>query len=407
MNLLRIIKLSGRQLFINKSKSIYAIIGLSIGIAAVVTMVAIGNGAKEAAINQLEKTGTNLIIINAGKINNVMERRQNSNLKTTLRMKDCKEIANNCTDVKEVVPSQDGMVKVKFENTSTKCMINGISASYFKVKNFTMEKGVIFSSYDDKNYQRVTVIGNQIAKTLFEKSDPIGKKIMIERIPFTIVGVLKAKGITVDGSNEDGAVYIPINTALRRIFNTSYLKRIFIEVKNRNQMKKAEKEIITILRKSHNLDLKAKENDFTIDNQLTNIEVTESASKSFTWLIAGVSGTALIVGGIGVLAVMLLSVKERNEEIGLRISVGAKRRDIIKQFITESSILGLLGGFTGLIIGSSISIIIKYTTNWNIALSIDSIFISLLFSIITGLIFGVIPAFKASSIDPITALQKE
>jgi putative ABC transport system permease protein len=299
------------------------------------------------------------------------------------------------------------MVKVKYGNTTTKCMINGVSSCYFQIKNFTIDKGNVFSPVEDKLCQRVTVLGGQVSQTLFGNENPIGQTLFIGRIPFVIVGVLKSKGITVDGANEDSQVIIPINTALRRIFNSDWLKRIVVEVTSQEKMRIAEGEIITVLRDNHRLDSRRKENDFTIKNQLSDIKNSESSSRSFTWMIVGVSMVALFVGGIGILAVMQLSVKERNGEIGLRMAVGAKRTDIIIQFLTESAILGFAGGATGFITGFIISRIVEFTSKWNVSISAGPIFGSLLFSIAVGLIFGVIPARKASKADPITALQKE
>lgn len=407
MKIEKMIQLSARQLFINRSRSVFAMIGLSIGVASVITMVAIGNGAKEAAVAQLEKTGTNLITINAGKVKKVMERRQKSDMVTTLSLKDCEIIARECPSVKKVSPSVDGQVKVKYGNTTTKCMINGVSSDYFQIKNFTLAHGGIFSQVEDKQCQRVAVLGGEVSKTLFGEEDPVGKTLLIERIPFTVAGVLKSKGITADGSNEDAQVIIPVNTALRRIFNSDWLKRVLVEVSGRQKMKISEAEIVKVLRDSHRLDLRGKENDFTISNQLTDIQESERSSRSFTWLIAGVSIVALLVGGIGILAVMQLSVKERNAEIGLRKAVGAKRKDIVAQFLTESSILGLSGGVLGLVTGFIIAELVGLTSSWHVSITALPVLGSLLFSIIAGLMFGVIPARKASEADPITALQKE
>ncbi|HEY4785172.1 MAG TPA: ABC transporter permease [Bacteroidales bacterium] len=407
MKLTKTIKLSFRQLLINRSKSFFAMTGLSVGVAAVITMVAIGNGAREETLRQLDQMGTNLITVNAGKVKKVMERRDQTDLVTTLRMKDCEAILSGCPSVKAAVPSLDGMVKVKYGNTTTKCMINGVSTDYFKVKNFTVAHGDVFSQTDDKLCRRVTVLGGQVNETLFGNENPVGNTVFIQRIPFTIVGVLKSKGVTADGANVDAQVIIPVNTALRRIFNADYLRRIFIEVTDKGKMKASEDEIISVLRETHRLDFKGKENDFTIDNQLNDIQAAESSARSFTWLIAGVSAIALLVGGIGILAVMLLSVRERNEEIGLRLSVGAKRRDIVWQFLTESAILGFAGGFIGFMTGFIISTVVKYTSQWQISISPASVIISLLFSVAIGLVFGVLPARKASQSDPILALQKE
>ena len=407
MKVSRIISVSFRQLQINRAKSIFAVIALSVGIAAVVTMAAIGNGAKDEAVSQLEQMGTNLITVNAGKVRNVMERRDKSDRVTTLRMKDCEVIVTLCPSVKEVVPSVAGTLKVKYGNTATLSMVNGVTTPYFFIRNFQVQYGDLFTAADNELSQRVAVLGSQVSQSLFGNNNPVGETILVGKVPFTVIGVLKRKGVNAEGANLDAQVIIPVNTAMRRIFNVDYLNWIFIEVSDRSKMKVAEGEIIAALRDYHKLDLRGKENDFTLDNQLTAIEASESSSRSFTWLIVGISAIALLVGGTGILAVMLLSVRTRMAEIGLRLSVGAKRRDIVWQFLTESTILGFAGGFTGIFIGLSLSGIMAFTSTWQISVSPFSVFISLFFSIAAGLVFGVIPARKASKANPITTLQKE
>jgi putative ABC transport system permease protein len=407
MKTIRTITISYRQLQINRSRSVFAVIALSVGIAAVITMTAIGNGARIQAVSQLEQMGTNLITINAGKVSDVIARREKTDRITTLRMKDCEIIASRCPSVREVVPSLSGMVKVKSGHTATLAMINGVTSPYFRIRNFQLAAGDLFTVTDDKLCQRVAVLGSQVSETLFGNRNPVGEIIMAGRVPFTVIGVLRSKGISDEGANLDAQVIIPVTTASRRIFNIDYINRIFISVASRPEMKQAEEEITSVLRETHRLDLRKKANDFTIDNQITAMEASDSSARSFTWLIAGVSAIALLVGGTGILAVMMLSVRARNPEIGLRMAVGAKRKDIVQQFMTESALLGVAGGVTGISVGLIIAGMVTITSSWNITVSAASIIVSLLFSLITGLAFGVIPARKAAEANVIGAIQRE
>jgi putative ABC transport system permease protein len=407
MTIKRIIKTSLRQLQINLNRSLFAVAALSVGIAAVIAMAAIGNGARIEAINQLQELGTNLITVNAGKVKNVVQRKDGSDRVTTLRMRDCEKILSHCPTVKEAVPSLSGTAKVKSGNATTQAMVNGVTSPYFKIRNFEIQFGKIFTEDDDRYSKRVAVIGSQVSQNLFGSENPVGKTIMVGKVPFTILGTLKSKGINAEGANLDAQVIIPVKTAMRRIYNVDYLNRIFVEVEKPALMNKAEKEIQYVLRDYHHLNSREKENDFTIDNQLTAIETSKSSSRSFTWLIVGVSGLALLIGGIGILAVMMLSVRIRSEEIGLRISVGAKRKDITLQFLAESSLLGLTGGLSGIFTGLIIAFILSVFSSWQIAVSATSVIVSFVISAATGLVFGVIPARKAAQSDPIVALQKD
>jgi putative ABC transport system permease protein len=403
----RTIGIAIRQLQINRGRSVFAIIALSVGITAVISMFAVGNGARKQALDDLEQMGTNLITINAGKVRNVMERKDSSDKVTTLRMKDADIIRERCAMVKYAVPSLSGSVKLKYGNIATVYMVNGVTMAYFDIRNFQLSYGGFFTDEDDRFGRRVAVLGSEVCANLFGKANPVGKTILLGKVPYTVIGSLRSKGANAEGGNLDAQVLIPVNTAMRRYFNMDYLNRIFVEVNDRSQMKRAEEEITAILRDHHKLDARGRANDFTIDNQLTAIEASESSSRSFTRLITGVSFIALLIGGTGILAVMLLSVRVRTGEIGLRMSVGATRSDIVFQFMTESTILGLVGGLTGILSGLMISAILSFTGTWHITISPMSILLSLLFSLLTGIVFGVLPANKAASVNPITALEKE
>lgn len=407
MKLLKNIKLSWKALLRNKSRTSFAIIGLSIGITTVMVMVSIGNGAKKKMAEQFEKMGANMLVVNSGKMSKVIGRLQQVNQVTTLTLNDADAIAEECPSVEKVVPTADTYVKIKYGNAATMCMVQGASSDFPDVKNFPVKEGRFFTNKENKLSKRVAVLGYEVQTTLLGSNNPVGETILIGNIPFEVIGVLVAKGVSAEGANEDKIVVIPIQTSLRRVLNRDYLNRIFVNAKTKEVMRSAENEIESLLRKRHRLNVRNKENDFTLDNKLNAMDAEEESSQVFTWLIVGIGGISLLVGGIGVLAVMLLSIRERTSEIGLRISVGARKKDIVWQFLFEASLLGTSGGIAGVIAGLLIAYIIGATTQWQTYISVDSIFFSVLFSITIGLIFGVFPAFKAAKLDPILALQKE
>ncbi|NJD22615.1 MAG: FtsX-like permease family protein [Melioribacter sp.] len=407
MKLTKNIKLSWKALLVNKSRTFFAIMGLSIGITTVMVMVSIGNGAKKKMTEQFEKMGANMIAINSGKMGKVIGREQQINLATTLTLKDAEAIIEECSSVEKVVPTADTYVKIKYGDATTMAMVQGASSDFPEVKNFPVKEGRFFTNKEDKLVKRVAVLGYQVQTNLFGNENPVGEIILIKNIPFEVIGTLTSKGVSAEGTNEDKAIVIPIQTSLRRVLNRDYLNRIFIKAKNKEVMNLAESEVESLLRKRHKLDIRNKENDFTLDNKLNAMNAEKESSQMFTWLIVGIAGISLLVGGVGVLAVMLLSIRERTGEIGLRISVGARKKDIVWQFLSESSMLGISGGMTGVLSGLLIAWIIGATTQWQTYISVSSIVFSVVFSISIGLIFGVFPALKAANLDPILALQEE
>ena len=283
----------------------------------------------------------------------------------------------------------------------------GTTEEFFTIRKFALQKGRIFSPEENRAALRVAILGSYVSDNLFGKKDPIGEIIRIRNIPFKVIGLLKAKGSSPGGGNQDNQIIIPIRTALKRVFNLNYLKALYVQVNSKEKMILAETEIREVLREEHRLNKKNKPDDFTIQNQLRIIQVEKETRSSFTILVTGIAGISLLVGGIGILAIMFLSLKERTNEIGLRIAVGAKPKDIMVQFLSEAAILGLAGGLLGLVVGILISILLGVSTQWNIKISIEPIVFSIIFSMSVGLFFGTYPARKASLLDPIESLRTE
>jgi len=407
MKVYKNIKISRKILLSHKLRTLLALLGISIGIAAVIVVVALGEGAQDQIVKQIEEMGTNLLIVNTGQIKTSVGRVQKTRAATTLSLSDAEKIIQYCSSVKHIAPTQHKNLSVKYGNYTTLTKVMGTTEKFFEIRKFKLEKGRAFLPNENKTALRVAVLGNQVAENLFDLEDPVGKIIRVGNIPFKIIGVLKAKGSTPGGGNQDNQIFIPIRTALKRVFNINHLNALYIQVSDKNKMEVVETEIREILRESHRLIARNKPDDFTIQNQFRIIQVEQETRSSFTLLIAGIAVISLFVGGIGILAIMFLSIKERTNEIGLRIAVGAKPKDILVQFLSESTILGLAGGMLGLAAGVFGSIILGLTTQWSIKISLEPILYSILFSMSVGLFFGTYPARKASILDPIEALHTE
>lgn len=407
MKLYRNIKISHKALFSHKLRTFLALLGITIGVASVIIMVAVGEGAQREVLQQIEAMGSNLLVVNAGRVKTFAGRERQIGIVTTLKIRDSEAITEECSAVALTAPSQDRTLQVKYGKYSTMTKILGSSSAFQSIRNFPTIKGRFFTDEENKATFRVAVIGSQVFDNLFEGKDPIGEVIRIRKIPFEVIGVLKSKGVSPEGSNEDNQILIPINTALRRVFNLNYLNSILVTVKNRRSMATAEKQIAALLRERHRLDIRNKADDFTMQNQLTILETERATTQTFTTMIVGVAAISLFVGGIGILAVMFLAVKERTNEIGLRMAVGSRRKDILVQFISEATILGFLGGFMGIFLGISGALIVEAATKWQTSISLETIVITLFFSLSVGLFFGVFPARKASLLNPIDALRAE
>jgi putative ABC transport system permease protein len=351
--------------------------------------------------------GTNLIIVNAGQVQKNVGRQQIRGTVTSLSLKDVDILALECPDVGMAAPVQTKKMQVKWENLSTNTTITGTTSDYQAIRNFHVEHGNFFTEEENKASLRYAVLGQTVVNNLFDGRNPVGETVRIGRIPFSVIGVMEPKGADLNGVDQDDQIFIPIQTALRRVFNLNYINTINIQATSIEKMEEAISQIAEVLREQHRLNRGNKTDDFTIQNQIELLEAQKETTNTFTALIVSTAGVSLLVGGIGILAIMLIAIRERINEIGLRLAVGASRKDILFQFIIESSILSIGGGIIGIAVGVLTSVVVIFATEWTLNISISSIVYSFLFSLSVGLFFGVYPARKASKLDPIEALRSE
>ncbi|MEW6108031.1 MAG: ABC transporter permease [Nitrospirota bacterium] len=405
MKVLKGTRIALKTLFSHKLRTALATLGIVVGVCSVIVMVAIGDGAQKQVLSKIQAMGTDLVMVTAGQVKVIAGRQRQTGNVTTLTLKDVKALSEETRYVKAVAPAQGKKMLVKYEALSTTTSITGTSEAVIPIRNLSIQKGRFFTDDEDRTLQRVAVIGKTVAKNLFEDRDPVGETIRIGKVSFEVIGVLYEKGTDLVGNDQDDIIYIPVNTALRRLFNLTYINNIYVQAKGSDYIDRAASEIRDILREKHRL--RNKPDDFTIQSQTEILKSEKETSQTFTNLLSAVAAISLIVGGVGILAIMLISIKERTREIGIRRAVGALKRDLLLQFIVESLVLSASGGVVGIISGVALSIGATYFTKWPLSLSFPAIIVAFSFSAAIGLIFGVYPAAKAARLDPIEALRAE
>jgi putative ABC transport system permease protein len=408
MKIRRNLGLSRKALLRHRVRTALAVSGTGVGVAAVLVMVAIGEGAERALMAQIDAVGRNLLVVTASPAQPLVGRSSTGGLVNTLTPADAQAIRHECSQVGRVAPSVDENLQVKYSTLSTRTTVRATTPEFESIRNFRTVRGRYFTEAEERARLRVAVLGSRVVETLFRDVDPVGETIRIGRIPFEVIGVLESKGASLNsGSDEDNQILIPLRTGLRRVFNVDYLNLVYIQVRDGENMDAAAAEISSLLRRRHRIDALSKPDDFRVRNQLLVLETERETTASFKRLITVLASIALIVGGVGILSTMLLSIRERRNEIGLRVAVGAKRRDVRMQFLVEALILGGGGGLSGLVFGLAAAASIGWATEWRTAVSAPAVALALGAALLVSLVFGVFPAQRAAALNPIESLQAE
>ena len=395
-----------KALLSHKTRTFLASLGVLIGIGSVIVMVAIGKGSQKEVMDVIAGMGENLITVNAGEMKRRGGRLRLTGNVTTLTVRDANRIIDEIGEVEGAAPFEEKSMVAKFGNNSAETRIAGSTLAFRVIRDYRLQSGEYFSERDSKTANRVAIIGMTAVKNLFGEEDPLGQVIKVHFMPFKIIGVFEPKGVDTNGLDQDDLILIPISTYMRRIVNQTHITRIFVRVSSRENIVNTSEKIRELLRESHKLT-DDRNDDFTLISQLDLEELKLETTEMFTKLIVGVAAISLLVGGIGILAVMLISVKERTREIGIRRAVGATRRDIIHQFLYESLIIGFLGGGLGIVLGVGLTLGLTHWGHWTLILDPNSIWIASWACAGLGIFFGVFPAIKASKLDPMEALTIE
>ena len=378
-------------------------LGVIIGVGAIITTTSIGEGAKADVTERIQTLGANILAVRPGQ--SMFRGRGSADARRTLTVEDIEALQERGQAFGYVTPEVSNRAQVKYLNKNTNTTIVGTSPEYLVTANFTVEKGRFFTESNIRYRERVCVLGKTVADTLFEQIDPIGKTVKIKNVGFHVLGVMKEKGAS-GWRNPDDQVFIPYSTAMKRVFGNDYLSSISIQANNDKLIAAAETEVTELLRKQHKIPIN-KEPDFHIRNQAEFMETLEESNQTFTNLILGIAVVSLLVGGIGIMNIMLVSVTERTKEIGLRKAVGAQRIDILVQFLVESTTLAILGGIVGVGIGIIGAEIVASIWGWRTLVSLTYGIVSFIVSAFVGIFFGAYPAWKAAKLHPIDALRHE
>jgi putative ABC transport system permease protein len=406
MRLLKGLRIALAALTANRLRAILAILGIVVGVAAVIVMIAVGEGAKREVLGKIQALGTNLLIVSAGQVKNVAGRPQVVGSVTTLDLRDARVILDESPAVARVVPVQSRKMAVKYGTGTTNSTVVGTSEEFSVVRQFPTQAGRFFDADEVLSAQRMAVVGQTVITNLGARRNIVGETIRIGNVPFEVIGILEPKGLNYAGVDEDDQVVIPISAALRRLFNVTHLSSLYLQARNERSMAFAATQVTDLLRERHRIK-PGQVDDFVVQTQAEILAAAQETGQTFSVLLGSIAGISLLVGGIGILALMVISVRERTREIGVRRAVGARQQDILVQFVMEATTLSLVGGLIGIVAGVAGGIALSYATGWPTAVSPVAIFLAFGVSAAVGMFFGAYPARRAARLDPIVALRAE
>jgi putative ABC transport system permease protein len=404
------IRIALRALKVNRLRSALTMLGIIIGVAAVIAMVGVGAGATARIEEQIQSIGSNLIIVLPGSISSNGVRLGSGGV-SSLTQDDAKAIAAECPSVALSAPTVRGAVQVVYGNNNWATNVQGVTPDFVILRDYTMLSGQFFTAQDVDAAGKTAVLGETVAQNLFGDSDPTGQVVIIKNVPFTVAGVLTPKGQSPTGQDQDDVILLPITTAIQKVLgankaNAKAVGSLMVQAISPQAMDQAIEEMEGLLRERHKI-LPGQDDDFTIRNLTEVFAAQETSARVMSILLGAIASVSLIVGGIGIMNIMLVSVTERTREIGLRQAVGAKTRDILLQFLVEAVTLSLLGGVIGIVCGLTASLLISHFAQWSTQVSALSIVLAFVFSAVVGVFFGYYPARKAAFLDPIEALRYE
>ncbi len=406
MEFLAILRIAFRALARNKLRSGLTMLGIIIGVGAVIAMVGIGQGAQDQVQQQIANMGTNMLLVSAGSASVGGFRMGSSSVKT-LTEEDAQAILRECSAVEKMAPGVNTSGQVVYQNQNWSTRVQGTTADFFDIRVWPMKLGASFSDEDVERAANVAVLGTTVVENLFDpEENPVGTTIRIKNEPFRVVGVTTSKGQAAWGQDQDDVIFIPYSTAQKKLMGTTWLNNVTVQAISKEGTSVAQSQIESLLRQRHHLRAE-EDNDFFVRNLADIAELADQAGQVMTLLLGSIASVSLIVGGIGIMNIMLVSVTERTREIGIRMAIGATESDVQWQFLIESVVLSMFGGLIGVFFGVSTSGLISQLLHWPSLVSPLAIVVAVIFSIGVGVFFGYYPARKAARLDPIEALRFE